>query len=206
MKTRKMILAPAAILALTALVFAGCGNRGAQAVAAQKVPAAAEKDIPAAALLPENAKAAAKNHVIVVPGGKATSETEEKAAVTGPFRTGTSIEVYYPNSNAVTLYELSDGFWVTDGSVVYYRDSDGVFHSNGGGNLYTEPPVLGLFRTGICIRVFCLNSDETYLYELSDGSWESDDGTIYYYGSDGIFRSGFGGELYPEDPCIGLTA
>ena len=204
MKTRKMILALAAILALTALVFAGCGNRGAQAVAAQKVPAAAEKDIPAAALLPENAKAAAKNHVIVVPGGKAASETEEKAAVTGPFRTGTSIEVYHPNSNATTIYEMSDGSWMSEEGAVYYRGDDGVFRSRGNGDLYIQPPELGPTRTGYSMEVFYYNGNATTLYEMSDDSWMTDEGAVYYEGMNGVLHcTGNGPDLYVTAPELG---
>ncbi len=120
-----------------------------------------------------------------------------------PRRTGIAVEVYYLNSNATILYAMSDGSFMTDEGAVYYQGDDGVFRSRGNGDLYMEPPVLGPTRTGFCMEVFYYNSNATTIYEMSDGSWMTEEGAVYYRGDDGVFRSRGNGDLYIQPPELG---
>ena len=123
-----------------------------------------------------------------------------------PYRTGVTMTVFTYNGNATILYEMSDASWMTDEGGVYYEGMNGILHSsNGYPDLYVTAPDLGPTRTGYAIQVFYQNSNATTLYEMSDGSWMTDEGAVYYRGADGVFRSNVGGDLYTEPPVLGPT-
>ena len=62
----------------------------------------------------------------------------------GPTRTGYSMEVFYYNGNATTLYEMSDDSWMTEEGASYYEGMNGVLHCTGNGpDLYVTAPELG---------------------------------------------------------------
>ena len=122
----------------------------------------------------------------------------------GPYRTGFCMEVFYLNSNATTIYEMSDGSWMTEEGAVYYRGDDGVFRSRGNGDLYIQPPELGPTRTGYSMEVFYYNGNATTLYEMSDDSWMTDEGAVYYEGMNGVYHcTGNGPDLYVTAPELG---
>ncbi len=336
---KKLVLVLAAVAMLAAGVLAGCAVRAAQAPAAPEVPAAAEtpapaeEKVPAADPLPDNAKAAPMNNVVIVPVTPAEKKAEEKPAEkaeekeektpapapapaptpapvphppvvtmnpgnvtvteggsftvsarysnaiwavwhfvspdgtrdltyeemarlvptmtvengmysdmtlrnvtlglngwktycrysnndgytntsmayitvlqdTTPRRTGVSMQVFYENGNATTIYAMSDGSWMTDEGAVYYEGMNGVLHSTGNfGDLYVTAPVLGPTRTGVSMEVFYENGNATTLYAMSDGSWMTDEGAVYYEGMNGVFHStGNFGDLYVTAPVLG---
>ena len=122
-----------------------------------------------------------------------------------PYRTGVTMTAYYYNGNATTLYEMSDASWMTDEGGIYTEGMNGVLHcTNGYADLYANAPEVGPYRTGVTMEVFYMNGNATTLYAMSDATWMTDEGAVYYEGMNGVFHStGNYGDLYVTAPELG---
>ena len=123
---------------------------------------------------------------------------------TTPRRTGVSAFAFYEDGTVTYIYQLSDGTWELDSGIVYYLGTDGVYRSRGHADLYTQQPHPTPYRTGVSMQVFYENGNATTLYAMSDGSWMTDEGAVYYEGMNGVFHStGNFGDLYVTAPVLG---
>lgn len=59
--------------------------------------------------------------------------------VTTAKKTGNSLQIYYENSNSVTIYEYDDGTYMDDEHIKYTNNGDGTWTSSQGSTLYDDP-------------------------------------------------------------------
>ncbi len=121
-----------------------------------------------------------------------------------PRRTGVSAFAFYEDGTVTYIYQLSDGTWELDSGIVYYLGTDGVYRSRGHADLYTQQPHPTPYRTGVTMTAYYYNGNATTLYEMSDASWMTDEGGIYYEGMNGVLHCTNGyADLYANAPEVG---
>lgn len=108
---------------------------------------------------------------------KKEEKKEEKAE-----KTGKSVEIYYRNSNAVTVYEYTDGSWKDENGVDYWRTTEGQWANEEGSVLYDYVPEVACEsdKTGNSVTLYFETGNTVgTVYEYKDGRWLDGDGVSY---------------------------
>ena len=121
-----------------------------------------------------------------------------------PQKTGNTMTLYFLTSNAVTVYEYTDGTWYDEDGLQYWATVDRQWVNEEGVTVYTYiPDVTAAQRTGYACTIFYANGNGITIYEYDDGTYWDNDGIKYWATSGGEWASSQGDTLYSTEPSLG---